>query len=363
MTLKFYILMAFLMLLIMPGVVAGISSEPATLRVTILVVDADDNPFSDLWLVLIADHWDGDDMALAAKTDEAGQAHFIVNNSDDIDIAFIRIAGRGSVSLVPYSDRQSVAAQDTTIIPNYGFPTFVTIPLEDGVTEYAATITMHPSVRASVQLVDQHGAPLGGGAFVQIGGFGMDTDENDRDESGPLSIGGLRRGYGAEVMILGPDTPQWKVIDIEPHQTLEDVDLGQVHIPPYQPGTVPMHMQLINDDQLSTRAVEWVRGSVTIFSEDGQVATIFAKSSFTGPIADLRHDEPPRVPLLDPGVYFVAPGPLGTSSATLLRRLLRDGVDVEAAGVPKLTAVEGEPIHITVDAVQVEQAIRAAAGQ
>lgn len=356
---KVWIFFVLFLMILSPVSVVSASSSP--LAVTISATHSDGKPFVSLWIILILDN--NDESVMIARTDEIGRASFAVDPGFDENFIFAKIAGVGSAWRAPYAERLSVAAQDTAIIPNYSFPTFLAIPVEDGVTEYAAAFTMHPSVRASVQLVDEHGQPLAGGAFMQINGFGMDTAQNGPDEAGPLSIGGLRQGNSADVMIAGPQSPQWMVIHLEPHQTLEDVHLGPIHIPPYEPGSIPLHMQLINDDQLSTLPVEWVWGGVTIFTEDGQTATVFARPSNTDPIMDIPSDEVPRIPMLDPGIYYVAPGGLGTSSANLLRRLLLDGVDVEAAGVPKLTAVEGEPIHITVDAVQAEQAIRAAAGQ
>jgi hypothetical protein len=67
--------------------------------------------------------------------------------------------------------------------------------------------------------------------------------------------------------------------------------------------------------------------------------------------------------MLDPRDYYIAPGGLGTISADLLRRLLLDGVNVDTAGVPKITAVEGQPVTMTVDMAAAEQAILNAAGR
>ena len=315
----------------------------------------------DLWLTLIPD--DMETPNIVAKTNETGIAQFVLVPPADGNYLFVKVAGLGSAPLAPINDRRAVRLQDTQIIPNYSFPTFLTIALEEGVTEYATTLTLHESVRVSVQLVDETGQPVAGGAMMQINGIGMDTDMHHEDDFDPLSIGGIRKGGTANVMILGPDSPKWKVIHLKPHQTMEDINLGPIHIPSYQRGTVPLHLTVTGDDQLLTRSVETTQGGATLLSADGQTAVVFALNPATGKLAHYPTPYDPETPQLDPGVYYIAPGLLGTSRADLLRRLLLNGVDVEAAGVPKITAVEGQPVTMTVDMAAAEQAILAAAGR
>src|SRR5690606_31431728 len=163
----------------------------------------------------------------------------------------------------------------------------------------------------SVQLVDEAGQPIAGGVMFQINGIGMDNDAHHDDERGELSMGGIRRGGAAHIAIMGPTSPKPHVLHLLPGQTGEDVDVGPIHIPPYAPGTIPVHLTMTARDGLQTRAVEYVQDGVTIFSADGQSAIIFAFNPATGEMADWPPHQPPRTPLLDPGTYYVAPGGLG----------------------------------------------------
>ena len=330
--------------------------------VTVTAQHGDGTVIPDLWLTLIPD--DIDTPEVVAKTNENGVAHLVLEPRAESIYLFVKLAGLGSASHAPINDRRAVRSQDSLIIPNYSFPTFLTIALEEGVTEYATTLTLHESVRVSVQLVDELGEPIDGGVLVQVSGIGMDHDSNV-EESDPLSIGGIRKGGSADMLIMGPTSPKWKIIHLEPHQTLENVDLGPIHIPIYHPGSIPLNLTVTGNNQLTTRAVEWVQGGVTIFSVDGESAIIFTNNPVTGGMVfdSPPNNEEPRTPMLNPGVYYIAPGSLGTTRADLLRRLLLDGVDVDAAGVPKITAVEGQPVTMTVDMAAAEQAILAAAGR
>lgn len=341
--------------------VAPAAATPITVTVTAL--HGDGAAFPDLWLGLIADDRAAEPPAWVAKTGADGVAHFTVEIPADSENVFVKVAGPGAAGLAPIGQRMSVLEQAEQILPNYSFPEFLTIPLEDGVSEYATTLTLCPSVRVSVQLVDGNGQPIAGGAMTQISDIGMDADANRNGESDPLSIGGIKQGGSADVMILGPNSPKWMVIHLTPVQTVADVDLGQIHIPPYQPGTVPLHLTVNGRDRLQTRAVESVQSAVTIFSVDGQSAIIFAHNSATGEMAHWPTNETPETPRLDPGTYYIAPGVLGTSRANLLRQLLLNGVDVNAAGVPKIVAVAGQEVQMTIDAAAAEQAILTAAGQ
>lgn len=338
---------------------AGETARAVPVTVNVTALHGDGTPFPDLWLVLLADNPDADPGEWIAKTDAVGVAHFTVEPPAESRNLFVKVAGLGSSQLAPIEDRQSVRRQHTQVLPNYSFSAFLTIPLADGVTEYAATLTMYESVRVSAQLVDEAGQPLAGGIMVQINNVGMDADMHSEDESDPLSIGGIRKGGTAEIAIYGPSSPKPLVVRLEPHQTLENVDLGQVHVPPYGHGEAPVRITLTGRDRLLTRAVEWLDSSVTLIAADGQSSYFFAVVD--NRVMGTRADN--GIVRIDPGTYYVAPGMLIASRADLLRKLVLNGVDVDAAGVPKITAVAGQEVQMEVDIAAAEQAILTAAGQ
>lgn len=344
---------------VMPLTSAASVRSAAPITVSVTALHGDGTPFPDLWLVLIANDPAAEPSEWIAKSDAAGLAQFSVELPPSSENVFVKVAGMGAFPLAPVDARQAVREQDSRVIQNYSFPTFLTVPLQDGVAGYHTTLTLYPSVRVTAQMVDEQGQPVAGGAIMQMNGIGMDNDMHGSSNSSPLSIGGIRRGGTAEVAIYGPSSPIPLVVRLEPFQTAEDVDLGPIHIPPFTEGSAPVRLTITGRDQTLTRSVEGPVNAVTLIRSDGQVAYFFAVVDDR--VVRIRADD--GVVHIDPGTYYIAPGVYGTSRADLLRQLLLNGVDVDTAGVPKFTAVAGQEVELTVDAAAAERAILAAAGQ
>ncbi len=227
------------------------------------------------------------------------------------------------------------------------------IDLIDGQAMYDANITAFEAVSVRGRLVYQ-GQPLFG-AMALLGSL-WDA-ESDRD-TGEFVIGGVQLGTPALIFISrGYGQEEFHAFDAT--QTMTDIDMGDVELNP-----------AVNDSRLDLDITQWdmldLRGrsrapSVTLVRDDGTYA-ISLKLDTAGRACLFRTSvEPLSIPA---GTYYISPGPVGPDPvSTRLINLVRDGVvDLDAAGLPKLTAIAGQVTTIQVDAPTAEAAIMNAGG-
>jgi hypothetical protein len=220
---------------------------------------------------------------------------------------------------------------------------------------YLVQIVGYPAITVSGRFVDQAGGPLD----CEVTRLDSPTSL-DADTDGLFSVGGVRRSTATELLCQSPNDGSYKAVQLSASQTLADIQLGDVVIPPLG-GTVSIQVTMTNRDNL-VRNLSAKRAFVSFVSSDGQVIAEYPLDSdgLAKPWA-----EETGLPQLPPGTYYVVPGPVQPNrTGAKLIGLIRSHrqIELDAAGAVKLIASTGSTTVLTFDAVAAETAILTVAG-
>jgi hypothetical protein len=236
-----------------------------------------------------------------------------------------------------------------------------------GQDSYSISITAHPIVHVTGSVIppgpQEQWFP--DSVFFDIrDGLWIGTVDPVNEFSIPV-----RRSADTELFISMDDSPRQHIATLTAAQTVNDVNLGQITIPPLQTDASTQITMQNAQDQWAPGVIPLWRG-VTLISDDGSVFLSYPARPDDGfvvgnPDSAVEPDLPPQLPA---GVYYVAPGFTVNVDLSIHMRLLdaiRDGqlAQLDAAGVPKFTAIAGQTTQFTFDAAQARDAILAATGQ
>lgn len=337
------------MLLYFEESTASLAAQDDVRPVTIIItaVDPDGEPIPEVPLQCLT-------LSAAAfgVTDAAGRLVHTLDVARTNDVMVVRIWD-GMMHRIPY-DLRVIAERRVQELPNhFAFKAIYLVPLTPEQDEYTLQIAAERTVRIQGRLVDANGEPVSAGT---IGSFGyMAGDDVEVDDEGRFEYMGTPRGRA--VQLFAQQSTQVHIIELSAQQTLVDLDLGDVPVPD-PVADAPVRVMLQNHEYIFDSMLRTIGAGATLVSTDGALILGFPANA-EGDVVVARWHIPPQLPYLPAAEYYVVPGSVGSDSGMALLRSVRAGrqAQLDAAGVPKITAVTGEEAALTLDARAVFNAV------
>lgn len=260
---------------------------------------------------------------------------------------------------IPIADRVAAEQEYNTLRRQYSFKTKQLTTMTPGADAYSIEWIAYPTVTVSGRLVDAGGTPLAGSvacrerlAFDQVG----------PDGAGAFHVAGVRTGVEANFYFQRRGASQVHSLHLPGELLLNDADIGDLLIDDL-PCDIPATISMSEGTDLFDSALSALIVGVTLVRADGHAVLNFPADD-TGRVRRDRWREPPLTPLLPAGDWYVAPGLFPARPGTALHRGLLAGrqAQFDAAGVPKLTVVAGQPATFTFNARTTYEAIISVAG-
>lgn len=214
--------------------------------------------------------------------------------------------------------------------------------IPSGATSATLAITVDDPVFITGRLVDAAGSPQQGIGQVRnaiaLSSIGAD---------GRLRLP-VRKGVNSELYFIRDGKPV-KVVPVAARN--EDLDLGDVQAPS-PGGNASVRISLTDAGQVDHRLEDKCLGIALVSADGNTVLNFLTKEGLA--VAKYGTGELPSVPA---GTFYVSPGKFGNSLSFRVLDAVRNGVNLEAAGVPKIVAVAGQETALTVNVPQAEAAI------
>ncbi len=325
---------------------AGIPVQPVA--VSVVVQDATGAPIDGLYLTLFGDTGQYAD----GVTDATGLVNLAVERPTGHSTVVVSIV---SVPLDP-ADRAGSAERESRrreVLRENRFQTRCRVVLEDGVNQYSLPITASQAVSVSGNtLVGGNTEPtdvLHPGAFLFA--------RSDR-YSGRFRLGGLGKDTTGQILVAVGDA-QFRIVALSAEDLQSDIDLGDIDATS-MPGDSALELDVVSIDIVDMRG--WSQlPSVSLVRDDGAIIVCMYVDENGRASPSMLAPESLMIPA---GSYYVAPGPAGANGlCEALIGLVLDGtVDLDAAGVPKLVVIAGQPLVAEVDAAAAAYAIETAGG-
>ncbi len=230
------------------------------------------------------------------------------------------------------------------------------IPLTPTATDCSLEVIAQPAVTVRANLGD--GGPYRPfRSFLVRGGSSGD----DLDPSQPFVVPGVRQGAPTDIFVRMALRPQFHVLHFNATQTAQDINLGEIQLVD-APRTATVAVTMTNLTNLFDIDGALLWDHATLVSSDAQVILVFRVDQSSGTIVErLRAAPPLAMPLVPPGTFYVSPGMIDMPLPLALFDAVRAGrqADLDAAGVPKFTAIEGQQVTLQFDARAARDAIMA----
>lgn len=229
----------------------------------------------------------------------------------------------------------------------YAFRAYYKRPISAQADEYHMQIVAYPAVTATGRLVDPAGSPLVG----SIGSREYRAFARVREgDGGHFQIGGLRRATSDRLFVQLNQSGQVHDVPITAADTDDDFELGDVVIGEAVCDTgvsVTLQNHVLLQDTLGSP----LSAAAAFIRTDGQLLFNFPADE-GGDVWRQRFKHPPDRPLLPAGEYYVAPGLVTARAGMAVYLSVLDGrnAQLDAAGVPKITVVSGQPVSLQFDA-------------
>ncbi len=259
-------------------------------------------------------------------------------------------------------DRALAVSQFDLLRQTYHFAPHYFAQTDPAETQYQIEIEASPAIEATGRLVDDQGVPIPDASFG-IGARGGQWFGVFRDAAGVFTMHGIRQGTSTE-LVVAMRGPQSFSIPLTAQQTAQNVDLGDVVVQRVD-RPVELDMTLTNADDLYDPGDIALWTQVSLIRSDAQVVLTFPVRPPNGEVvADIVQVQT-DVPRTTEGVYYLVPGPVTSPTAFALLDALRAGqqAQLDAAGVPKITAVAGQTTQLVLEGAQARSAVLAATAQ
>jgi hypothetical protein len=322
-------------------------ADPRPITVTITASDPDGTPIPNMplqCLTLVG--------AAFGITGLDGQVVLTLDANENETYLAIRLwDGRWHADLT--IDQRILAEQRCEELRHmFSFKPMYTMRIESESDIYSFTLQPSSAVRVRGRLVNAQGEPVVGaiGAAHAIA-----FDDVEVDDNGEFDFGGVRKG--AKSLILAQSSTQVHFIEITAVQTSQNLDLGDVVVMD-TPADAPVRVSLQNKADLFDSTGAAIDLSVTFISTNGTFVLGFPADLEGNVLRELFY-VPPRLPLLPPGEYYAIPGLISSQSGMALYLSIREGRQVllDAAGVPKFTAISGQEVSLIIDARAAYEAV------
>ncbi len=339
-------------LLIVRGPALARQADPRPVSVAVTVRTEDGTPLSRVPIQVVADH----DHKFGFS-DLQGALSVTVNVGAAESYLVVALSDGSWFELGP-NMRAEARDRFEAVRTQFFFSRANIVPLSPPAIECSTLITAYSAISLTAIVEDGSGSvPFR--RFHVRGGSSAD----DLDASHPFVVPGIRRGAPADIFVTVGLSPQLHVIHLNAAQTAQDVDLGLLELIG-APRTVTASLTMTNSTALSLFDIDgsalWTQ--VALIRSDAQVILGFRVDQASGAVVERLTAAPPLImPLLPAGTYYACPGIMGTPLPLALFDAIRDGrlADLDAAGVPKFTAVEGQPVTLQFDARAARDAIMA----
>ena len=253
-------------------------------------------------------------------------------------------------SNLPDAELQSIKDRYNELLGQYVFLDNYSVPLNATDTEYSITISALERIEISGRFVDAAGQPIQGvvGAVVPY------MSEFRSDHNGTF-IATAAIGRTAVLQFVDPtdESNQIFVLRQAPQHTGQSRNIGDVVIESLPTDSAVNVLFATNQAAYNPSDLNDLKENVTLIRDDG--STIFGyptnREQTKAVEATWRVDDLP--PQIAAGTYYVVAGSVGTDAARALLRSIEDGRQtlLDAAGVPKVTAVPGQTASITINAM------------
>jgi hypothetical protein len=322
-------------------------ADPRPITVTITASDPDGNPIPDMPLQCLTNAG-----AAFGITDVNGQLVLVLNAQQDEQQLITQLWDGAMYNNLTISERLLAERRDDELRNMYSFKPVYLTTLNMENDQYSVTIHAGPTVRIRGRLVSSTRAP-------QAGGIGsvhyIAYDDVSEDDGGVFDFGGILKGVGT--LLLAQYSTQVHIIEIAGTQVLDDLDLGDVMLVD-SPADAPIRITMQNRADLFDSTGGALALSTTFISSNGTLVLGFPADLQGNVLRELFY-VPPPLPLLPPGEYYAVPGLISDQSGMALYLSIRAGRQamLDAAGVPKFTAISGQEVSLTFDARAAYEAV------
>lgn len=318
-----------------------------SITVTITVTDPDGIPIADVPLQSYTKNG-----ITFGFTNIEGQLIAVVDADEGESMFATRLWDGAWHNNLSITERILAEQRDEELRNQYSLKPKYTMPIEAGIDQYTLSIIAVPGVRIRGRLVNAQGQPIAGA----IGAANtMAYDSVEEDDEGVFDFGGVRKG--AATLLLAQYSTQVHFIEITAAQTLEDLDLGDVVLLDAS-ADAPVRVTMQNQQYLLDSTGASLGLTASFISIDGSVVVGFP-ADLEGNVIREHFYVPTRLPLLPPGEYYAVPGLITSQSGMALYLSIREGrqAQLDAAGVPKITAISGQEVSLTFDARAAYEAV------
>lgn len=248
------------------------------------------------------------------------------------------------------AEEQAIESRYEELLSQYAFLNNYSIPLNATYTEYSITINALKRVEISGRFVDNAGLPI-------EGVVGSVTPYMSLIHSGTdgTFVASAAAGQTAVLQVIHPadESNQIFVLRRTPQQTGQDHNLGDVMIESLPIDSAVEIMFATNQNAVDPADLGTLKLDVTLIRDDGSAIFGYQTNRLQTKAVEAtwRVDDLP--PQIAAGTYYVVAGSVGTDAARALLRSIEDGRQalLDAAGVPKVTAVPGQTASITINAM------------
>jgi len=325
-----------------------VPSRPVTVSITVRMESGEPLAAAPIQAIADEDHAFG-------FTNPQGSLELILDVRQDESFLVTRLSDGRWSSLNPAQADQAQERFQSLRTEHFFSRTKIT-PILASTTSCQIVMVAYPAITLTAQLGD-------GSDVVPFRRFhvrgGMSAD--DLDASEPFVVPGIRRDSPACVFVNVGLSPQFHVIHLDATQTSQDVDLGLVHMVD-APRTATAIVTMTNGQSLFDIDGSVLSKQAAFVRSDAQVILGFRVDQASGSVVERLTAAPPLImPTLPPGTYYVCPGTLAMPLPLALFDAVRAGrqADLDAAGVPKFTAIEGQQVALQFDARAARDAIMA----
>ncbi|MDQ7013675.1 MAG: hypothetical protein Q9O74_07220 [Planctomycetota bacterium] len=324
-------------------------TQPGIISVTIAVTDETGTPVDGLVLTAFGDA----EEVVAGITNAMGVVSLSLTEPTEWQTLAVAI-GPPMIETMSRDEYRALEVRRVEVLDDTYFIHRYEIPLLDGVAQYNLAITGSDAIRINGRVIAE-GGPIRT-AVANLGALKWSPSDKS---TGHFIVGGVRRG-GFARLTLAMGGGQLLFLELSDTETLQDVDVGDIVLLPLE-SDARLDLDVLNYEDLDRRGRSAAR-YVSLIPENGSWALSLKidESGRANVLARVGEDDL-SIPA---GTYYVSPGPVGPDPvSTRLIQLVRDGVvDLDAAGVPKLTVTAGQITTFQVDAPAAETAIMNAGG-
>lgn len=342
------------------AILTGLSSVSfaTEITVTVSVTAPDGEPIEGAPILVYTDADGG-----FGFTDDTGAVSYTLDRESDEALITARLWDGTYQDGLSVDERELALERYEALPKMYRFESHYLTQIQPGQTEYQINMTSQLCVEATGRLVDAQGEPITDEFFFVTVRDGAWYDVF-QDTNGVFIAHGIPMGRSSELGVSrkGPESHR---IQHTADQTSANFDLDDVIVQQHE-RLVTLDMTVTNSEGVRDLGGALDLGTmVSLIRADAEVLLTFPVKPPEGEVVAEVVQIQTDVPRVTEGEYYVTPGPINSPTAfALLDALRADEHDaLDAAGVPRFTALEGQTVEFTLDAAAAQASIQAATSE